>query len=256
MSSQHNRLRFALLVGLTCPWALFGFSAAAGAGELNRATVISAAIPSLRKDNQTINEAFRIAIVDLPGNVQPFRDGLLERPVPVILAGLHYDTPWPQIQGFWAEAAARAGKSAVFGHELFNLAAHAQRAKQFAEIYHPLTGEVYGGLQEDSGQGIVLWKATSRQTWAATAYLRMALFGLVGLRFETGGVRFQPCLPDGIARAELRNVSYRRMQLDIAVRGSGTELQEILVNGQKLDAGFLAADREGKQEVAIRMGKK
>ena len=31
---------------------------------------------------------------DLLGNVSLFKDGLLERPVPVILAGLHYDTPW------------------------------------------------------------------------------------------------------------------------------------------------------------------
>ena len=39
--------------------------------------------------------------------------------------GRHIGTVWPQIQGFWAEAAARAGKPEVFGHELFNLAAHA-----------------------------------------------------------------------------------------------------------------------------------
>ncbi|MCY2989378.1 MAG: hypothetical protein NTY19_16100 [Planctomycetota bacterium] len=162
---------------------------------------------------------------------------------------------WPQIQGFWAEAAARAGKAAIFRHELFNLAGHATRDKQFAEIYHPVTGEVYGGLQENGGRGIVLWEATSRQTWAATAYLRMVLLGLTGLRFDADGVRFQPCLPDGIAHVELRNVNYRRMRLDITVRGSGTKVQEVLVNGQKLDAGLLAADREGRQEVTIRVGK-
>ena len=62
--------------------------------EPNQATVISAAIPSLRSDNAVINEAFRIAIGDLLGDVQPFKDGLLERPMPVILAGFHFDTPW------------------------------------------------------------------------------------------------------------------------------------------------------------------
>ena len=31
--------------------------------------------------------------------------------------GRHIGTVWPQIQGFWAEAAARAGKPEVFGHE-------------------------------------------------------------------------------------------------------------------------------------------
>ena len=101
--------------------------------------------------------------------------------------GWHMGTVWPQIQGFWAEAAARAGKFEVFGHEFFNLANHAARDKHFAEIYHPITGRPYGGLQENQGQGIILWEATSRQTWAATAYLRMVLLGLVGMRFNTDG---------------------------------------------------------------------
>ena len=169
--------------------------------------------------------------------------------------GRHVGTVWPQIQGFWAEAAARAGKAAIFAHELFNLAAHARRDKQFAEIYHPLSGEIYGGLQESSGQGIILWQATSRQTWAATAYLRMVLLGLAGLRFDAEGVRFQPCLPDGVAHVELRNVNYRGMRLDITIRGGGTVVQEVVVNGTRLDTGFLAADREGRQEVTIRVGK-
>ena len=52
------------------------------------------AIPSLKTDHETLNEAFRIAIGDLLGNVTPFQDGLLERPAPVIFAGLAYDKPW------------------------------------------------------------------------------------------------------------------------------------------------------------------
>ncbi len=110
-------------------------------------------------------------------------------------------------------------------------------------------------LQESSGQGIILWQATSRQTWAATAYLRMVLLGLAGLQFDAEGVRFQPCLPDGVAHVELRNVNYRGMRLDIAIRGGGTVVQEVVVNGTRLDTGFLAADREGRQEVTIRVGK-
>lgn len=72
--------------------------------------------------------------------------------------GRHMGTVWSQIQGFWAEAAARAGKAEVFGHELFNLAGHAVRDKHFAEIYHPITGPIHGGLQESQGKGIILGK--------------------------------------------------------------------------------------------------
>lgn len=50
--------------------------------------------------------------------------------------GRHMGTVWPQIQGFWAEAAARAAHADVFGHEFFSLVAHAVRDKHFAEIYH------------------------------------------------------------------------------------------------------------------------
>ncbi|MGA2257739.1 MAG: hypothetical protein ABSG53_24010 [Thermoguttaceae bacterium] len=168
--------------------------------------------------------------------------------------GRHIGTVWPQIQGFWADAAARAGHSKVFAHELFNLSAHAARDKQFAEIYHPITGRIYGGLQENGGKGIILWQATSRQTWAATAYLRMVFLGLAGLRVETAGVRFQPCLPNGVSFVELRNLAYRRMTLDVTVRGNGTRVKRLLINGQEVKDGLLGAAGEGRKQVTIVVG--
>jgi glycogen debranching enzyme len=166
----------------------------------------------------------------------------------------HAGTVWPQIQGFWAEAAARAKKPDVFGHELFNLAQHARRDRQFAEIYHPLTGKIYGGLQEASGKGIIVWEATSRQTWAATAYLRMILLGLAGMRFDTQGVRFQPCVPSTISLVEIQNLRYRNMEMVITIRGSGTNVKECTVNGQALDAPFLNPSTAGRQHVVILQG--
>lgn len=165
--------------------------------------------------------------------------------------GRHMGTVWPQIQGFWAEAAARAGKSELFGHEFLKLATHAARDRHFAEIYHPITGMPYGGLQEGLGQGINLWQATSRQTWAATAYLRMTLLGLVGMRFDTDGVRFQPCVPKGISSVDLRNVAYRKLNLAVTVRGTGTRIKQCLVNGKESPDGFVPASEEGLREIAI-----
>jgi glycogen debranching enzyme len=167
--------------------------------------------------------------------------------------GRHIGTVWPQIQGFWAEAAARARKPDVFGHELFNLAAHAVRDRQFAEIYHPLTGEIYGGLQENGGR-IVLWNATSRQTWSATAYIRMVLTGLAGMRFDTDGLRFQPVMPKGVGNVHLSNIRYRKMALDITVQGNGAKIKQCRINGKKTKDGFLPADGEGRKVVAITVG--
>ncbi|MCU0961974.1 MAG: hypothetical protein MUF48_17910, partial [Pirellulaceae bacterium] len=55
---------------------------------------ITVHIPALTIDHRAAQDAYRIAIGDLLGNVVLFQDGLLERPVPVILAGLDYGTPW------------------------------------------------------------------------------------------------------------------------------------------------------------------
>ena len=50
--------------------------------------------PGLHTNDSIVNRAYRIALGDLAGNIQPFQDGLLETPQPVMLAGLDYDTPW------------------------------------------------------------------------------------------------------------------------------------------------------------------
>ncbi len=163
----------------------------------------------------------------------------------------HAGTVWPQIQGFWAEAAARAGRPDVFGHELFNLAQHARRDRQFAEIYHPLTGEIYGGMQEAGEQGIILWQATSRQTWAATAYLRMILLGLAGMRFDTEGLGFQPCVPSGISFVEIQNLKYRNMDLTVTIQGSGTSVKECKINGHAAEVPWLSVSDAGLQHVVI-----
>jgi glycogen debranching enzyme len=167
--------------------------------------------------------------------------------------GRHIGTVWPQIQGFWAEAAARAGKPEIFGHELFNLATHAVRDRQFAEIYHPLTGEIYGGLQENGGR-IVLWNATSRQTWSATAYIRMVLMGLAGMRFDSDGVRFQPVMPKGVGNVHLSNIRYRKMALDITIQGNGAKIKQCRIDGKEAKECFLPADGEGRKVVTITVG--
>ncbi len=64
--------------------------------------------------------------------------------------GRHSGTVWPHIQGFWASAAALCERADLFDSELSKQTENALRGNQFAEIYHPITGEVYGGMQEDA----------------------------------------------------------------------------------------------------------
>ena len=48
----------------------------------------------MNTSNPDLDRAYRVAMGDLISNVRPYRDGLLDEPQPVLLAGLDYGTPW------------------------------------------------------------------------------------------------------------------------------------------------------------------
>ena len=128
--------------------------------------------------------------------------------------GRHCGTVWPHIQGFWALAALRAGRPDLFSRELYALAGHAVRDGQFAEIYHPADGRIYGGLQEGGGKYLE-WRSCSWQTWSAAAYLAMVLYGVFGL--DEDGRPGRPCLPDHVPFAELSGLTVRESALHLQI---------------------------------------
>ena len=117
--------------------------------------------------------------------------------------GRHCGTVWPHIQGFWALAALKCGRGSLFSAELFSLARHAVRDGQFAEIYHPADGRIYGGIQEGGGEYLE-WRSCENQTWSAAAFLGMVFYGIFGLGPD--GSPGQSFLPEGIMRAVLDNL--------------------------------------------------
>lgn len=50
--------------------------------------------PSFTSDNKTLNEAFRIAVGDIVGNILHYGGGLLSEEKPCLMAGLDYEQPW------------------------------------------------------------------------------------------------------------------------------------------------------------------
>ena len=50
--------------------------------------------PFFNSDNKTLNEAFRIAVGDIAGNIVPYDGGLLGKAAPCLMAGLDYEQPW------------------------------------------------------------------------------------------------------------------------------------------------------------------
>lgn len=179
--------------------------------------------------------------------------------------GRHSGTVWPHIQGLWADAALRRGRTDLFDHELAQLARFAVRDGHFAEIYHPFTGEVYGGVQE-GGRGPygMDWHSCRRQTWSATAFLRLVLYGLAGMDFTSAGVRMQPYLPVNLGgyptdEIQISGVIYRRARLNLRLTGQGRMIAACRVNGTPLPADqaaqgcFLPADTQGEVNVEIHL---
>lgn len=162
--------------------------------------------------------------------------------------GRHCGTVWPQIQGFWALAAASHGRVGILRHEFESLTNCALLSGDFREIYHPFTGKPYGGVQVGR-----VWRSEHRQTWAATAYLAMIYRGIFGMQFEPNGIAFHPNLPAPLGRIELRSLRYRRMTLRVKLTGSGTRIESFALDGKTRANPWLPATLTGAHEINIQV---
>ncbi|MGC9451294.1 MAG: MGH1-like glycoside hydrolase domain-containing protein [Oceanipulchritudo sp.] len=167
--------------------------------------------------------------------------------------GRHSGTVWPQIQSLWARAALYEGQTAHFDKEFFQLMKVAVRDGQFTEIFHPLTGKEYGGLQEHYQHSkIVEWGSVPKTTWGSTGFISLVHMGLLGMRYSVEGIRFEPYLPEGIGDVSLRNITYRDANLAVTVTGEGRRIQSCQINGQSAEA-FVPADASGNMDVFIEL---
>lgn len=194
---------------------------------------------------------------------------------------------WPLVNGPWSSAAALSGREDLFARELKKAADRACHDNQFAEQYHPVTGEVYGGIQEgvtgrkgaglaafvaarlggngeptpeaiaklfpavEGKAGINLWQSCGRNTFSSTAYVRMVLQGLCGLRLETDGITFQPTIPKGMSPVAVYELPYRQAELEIHITGEGQQVRRITINGK--EARTLPTTATGNQSIVIEM---
>ncbi|RXF71865.1 MGH1-like glycoside hydrolase domain-containing protein [Arcticibacter tournemirensis] len=147
--------------------------------------------------------------------------------------GRHNNIIWPMVNGFYAKAAIHTGNYDRFEHELSSLTHLAidkdKGNMDFREIYSPYTGAAFGGWQSNK-----LTLSCRRQTWSATAYIDMILYGVVGMRFDNAdGITFRPYMPSDISRIQINKVRYRGRYLNISVEGKGSKIKAMYVNGAK-----------------------
>lgn len=140
--------------------------------------------------------------------------------------GRHSGTVWPHIQAFWSDAAFRNKDYEITHQEFVNLTKFACRDGFFAEIYHPDTGEIYGGLQEKFKGGIIEWDSVKKQTWSATGYLHIIFTNIIGMDFKKEGVYIKPVLPPEINYIELKGLKIRNMTVNISIKAENSKTAE------------------------------
>ena len=159
---------------------------------------------------------------------------------------------WPHINALWALAAAKYGKPDLAYEELKLLAEKAKRDCFFSEIYHPVSGEIYGGIQErpqDGYSGMVEWDSCQRQTWCATGYIQMILSVLFGMEFNVDGVEFIPYLPEDINKIEISDLKYRDAVLNIKIESA--EENAFFLNNKKKELQFISKNIKGINNILI-----
>ena len=158
---------------------------------------------------------------------------------------------WPQINGLFAQAACIGGRTDLFQSEVENLAGLFRGSGKIREIYHHITGEHCGGFQMNSSGKITPWQAVGNQAWGAGAFCRMIFYGLFGMDFETGGIRFAPTLPAAWGEVRLGELRYKDMTLHITLKGEGNAIRSFEINGKSATEPFVSGDLRGEQKITI-----
>jgi len=166
--------------------------------------------------------------------------------------GRHNNIIWPVVNGFFAQAAIVSENQEVFNHELKGLMQLALDQDKgdynFREIYNPYTGFPDGGWQ-----GNTHWNSCKTQTWSATAYLNMVLYGIIGLRLEKDVLSFSPYLPENIQYLAINNIHYHDAILKVIIKGKGKKIKSFLINGNKQQSYQIPTTLKASNEICIEM---
>ncbi|MCK5812368.1 MAG: hypothetical protein KAG94_05680 [Clostridiales bacterium] len=170
--------------------------------------------------------------------------------------GRHSGTIWPHVQCFFANEAIKADHVKLFIHEFEQLTLVANRDDQFYEVYHPETGLPYGGLQEHySVEGLKEFNSCEHQSWSATGYLSLLIYGFAGMKITHDYVSFSPYLYDKVSKIKLSNIIIGQCDFDVTIIGEGSKMISIKINGEKKKETKIKINKKQKIVVLITVEK-
>lgn len=185
----------------------------------------------------------------IPSIMPPF-PGLFDMAHP----GRHNNLIWPFLNGFYIRAAAKCGMTEAVETELRLMTALFDG--DFREIYSPYDGRPHGGWQM-GGDGCRghLWHSCRAQTWSATGYLGAVISGVFGVEPGETHLQLHPCVPESLADPALYGLTLRGWTLDICIRGFGTRIEAMTLDGVRVSGPIPYGDPGTKQILELRLGR-
>lgn len=153
----------------------------------------------------------------------------------------HNDAIWPFVQSYWNWAAAKNGNEAVLNH---GLASIYRAASLFLTNYENMVASSgdFEGTEINS----------DRMLWSMAGNMAMVHRIFIGMDFKLDGLYFNPVVPKIFGgEKSLTHFNYRNASLNITVKGHGTIIKNVTINGQSADKAFIPVDAIGTHDIII-----
>jgi len=155
----------------------------------------------------------------------------------------HNNGIWPFVQSYWNWAAAKTGNEEVLNH---GLASVYRASALFLTNYENMVAQTGDFLGTEIN--------SHRMLWSMAGNMAMVYRIFMGLEFQNDGLYFNPVCPKVYGGTKnLSNYKYRNATLNITVKGHGTKIKTVTINGKPSKAAFIPKDATGNQEIIIEL---
>ena len=152
----------------------------------------------------------------------------------------HNGMIWPFVEGYAGWMAARAGNTGRLLQSIGILANLAGRDLTHHELHHWHSGRPGG---------------SRAQLWSAAGYIGLVLRGVLGLALDdaTAALRLAPNLPAPLSPVTVSGIRYRDALLTVTLRGAGTRISEVTLDGAPLAGAVVPPTLSGPHVIEIEL---